>query len=229
MECAICQVRSSVGYCAECQMLLCDECGIHCTKCGKLVCPQHVQETRSHKQLCSDCMADRKARAAERQAALDAAEDGTSMEALQAEEVIDDEALVGSVRQPPPPWKLSAITGGVGILVMVTLLLFPSLRHVDMPGTGSLLYIPYVLMIVPVIAIVWSVVGFVGADYQADRSKAGIGLALAVVCIVLGVVAVRTDPARTAAEKARMEAERLKNASPDEIKAKREEMLNKFK
>jgi len=228
MECAICQVRSSVGYCAECQILLCDECGISCSKCGKLVCSQHVQETRSHKRLCSDCMEERKARAAEKMAAAEA-DDETSLAALQAEEDVSDEALVGSIRQPPPPWKLSAVTGGAGVLVMIVLLIFPPLRHVDMPGTGAILFIPYVLMIVPLIAIIWSVIGFVGADYEFDRPKAGIGLALAVLAIILGVYAVKTDPKRTEADKARLEAERLKSATPDEIKEKREGVLNRFK
>jgi hypothetical protein len=173
-------------------------------------------------------MEERKSRAAEKMAAADA-DEPTSLEALQAEEEISDEALVSSVRQPPPPWKLSAATGGVGVAVMLVLLAFPALRHVDMPGTGSFLYIPYVLMVVPLIAIVWSIMGFVGADYQYDRPKAGIGMGLAILCIILGVVAVKTDPARTAAEKARIEAERLKSATPDEIKEKRETLLNKFK
>ncbi|MBI5094136.1 MAG: hypothetical protein HZB26_17050 [Candidatus Hydrogenedentes bacterium] len=230
MECSICLVRSSVGYCSACQILLCDECGISCTKCGKLVCSQHVHETRSHKQLCPECMEERKTRAAERAAVADAGE-STSLEALQEEQPADvaSEALLASVRQPPPPWKLSAITAGAGVAVMLVLLFFPAMRHVDLPGTAGLLYIPYFVMLVPLIAIAWGIAALTGADYVLDRPKAYIGLGLSIVCIIMGVVAVQTDPARKAAEAARIEAERLKSATPEEIKAKREGVLNRFK
>lgn len=235
MECAVCQVRSSVGYCAECQTLLCDECGIHCTNCGKMVCSKHVHETRSHKRLCPACMEERKARAAERAAAAEAAADmeadGTSLEALEAPPVgeVSEEALVASVRKPPPPWKLSAITAGVGVVVMVVLLIFPYLRRIDLPGFGGVVPTPYLLMVIPTLAIVWSLIGFIGASYRMDRSKTFIGFGLAVLCIVLGVVAVRTDPAREAEAKARAMAQERRHETPQEIQARKTRILDKFK
>jgi hypothetical protein len=72
MECAICQLRSSVGYCAECKALLCEVCNETCSHCGAVVCPECLVETSSGRELCKTCMAKyqkRKAhRAAEREA-----------------------------------------------------------------------------------------------------------------------------------------------------------------
>ncbi len=56
MECAKCEMRSSVGYCAECKALLCEICGTTCSHCGAMVCGDHIYQTKSGRELCKICM-----------------------------------------------------------------------------------------------------------------------------------------------------------------------------
>ena len=56
MECAECTVRSSVGYCHECDMLLCEVCSHTCERCGKVVCSSHIQRTSSGRNICVSCV-----------------------------------------------------------------------------------------------------------------------------------------------------------------------------
>lgn len=55
MECSVCHVRSSVGFCPECKTLLCEVCGALCTRCGQLACKGHLQRT-SEGPLCRACI-----------------------------------------------------------------------------------------------------------------------------------------------------------------------------
>jgi len=59
MECSVCNTRSSIGYCVECQSLLCEECAVTCQGCGKLICRDHVHETPHNRRLCIKCYAER--------------------------------------------------------------------------------------------------------------------------------------------------------------------------
>jgi len=59
MECAFCQVRSAIGYCVECRSLVCEQCGVKCDGCGKLMCREHVHETPHGRRLCIKCYVDR--------------------------------------------------------------------------------------------------------------------------------------------------------------------------
>lgn len=56
MECAECGVRSAVGYCAECETLLCEVCGRTCSECGKIACRSHLQRTSSGRNICVSCV-----------------------------------------------------------------------------------------------------------------------------------------------------------------------------
>ncbi len=56
MDCGVCQLRSAVGYCAECKKLLCEVCQESCSHCGKIVCPTNAHSTRSGRRLCTTCM-----------------------------------------------------------------------------------------------------------------------------------------------------------------------------
>lgn len=56
MQCLVCGVRSSVGYCVECQRLVCEDCGQTCQECGRLVCRDHLHETPHSRLLCIKCM-----------------------------------------------------------------------------------------------------------------------------------------------------------------------------
>lgn len=56
MECAECGVRSAVGYCNECETLLCEVCGRTCERCGKIACRSHLQRTSSGRTICVACV-----------------------------------------------------------------------------------------------------------------------------------------------------------------------------
>lgn len=58
MECAQCGIRSSVGFCHECEMLLCEVCGHQCERCHKTVCRSHIQRTSSGRNVCVSCVVD---------------------------------------------------------------------------------------------------------------------------------------------------------------------------
>ncbi len=55
MECTVCRVRSSVGFCPECKTLLCEVCGALCARCGQLACKGHLQRT-DEGLLCRACI-----------------------------------------------------------------------------------------------------------------------------------------------------------------------------
>lgn len=56
MECADCTVRSSVAFCHECEMLLCEVCSHTCERCDKVVCRSHIQRTSSGRNICVSCV-----------------------------------------------------------------------------------------------------------------------------------------------------------------------------
>lgn len=59
MECADCGVRSSVGYCRECEMLLCEVCSHTCEICGTTVCRSHIQRSSRGRSICVSCVVSR--------------------------------------------------------------------------------------------------------------------------------------------------------------------------
>lgn len=56
MQCAECGVRSAVGYCTECETMLCEVCGRTCSECGKIACRSHLQRTSSGRNICVSCV-----------------------------------------------------------------------------------------------------------------------------------------------------------------------------
>jgi hypothetical protein len=56
MECGECNIRSSVGFCHECDILLCEVCTHVCERCKKVVCKSHIQRTSSGRRICVSCV-----------------------------------------------------------------------------------------------------------------------------------------------------------------------------
>jgi hypothetical protein len=228
MECVLCNIRSAVGTCAECQMMICEDCGVQCERCAKWACPEHVYMTSSGKTLCTPCQEERRARheAARRRAeghaaAEDAHEGVLTPQDLEVEEVT---VLTESVRQPPPPWKLSLYTAVVALGFVAVVFIFPGLRRIPLPG-GTFLPTPYLLLIIPLIAVFWGVVGYLREELQSERNRSMIGVGLAILATVLMFVAVQTDPARRAElEALRAQTER-QTMTPAERERRRLEML----
>ena len=47
-----------MGFCHECEILLCEVCGNQCERCHKTVCRSHIQRTSSGRNVCVSCVVD---------------------------------------------------------------------------------------------------------------------------------------------------------------------------
>ncbi|MCF6286162.1 MAG: hypothetical protein L3K26_13370 [Candidatus Hydrogenedentes bacterium] len=56
LEWGACKIRSSVGFCHECDMLLCEVCSHTCERCGTTVCKSHIQRSKSGRRICVSCV-----------------------------------------------------------------------------------------------------------------------------------------------------------------------------
>lgn len=234
MECTLCNIRSAIGTCNECHTMVCEECGVQCEHCGKWACPQHVYMTSSGKTLCLPCQEERRARHAAARRRAEGHETpipGADIEGMltpEEQELEEEQAvLTASVRQPPPPWKLSLYTAVVALILVGAVFIFPGLRRIPLAG-GSYLPTPYVLLIVPIIAIFWGVLGFIREEMQSDRNRSIAGVGLAIVAAVLMFVAVQTDPARVAEQRAMQDMQQRENMTPAERAAWRKEKLGQY-
>lgn len=231
MDCAVCGIRSSTGYCVECQTLLCEECGIACETCGKLVCPEHVEETRSGKRLCATCMTKRREERRKRKKHKE--DEDTSFAALDGEgeggeEEPDEEAILTvSARRGLEPWQWSLILGISGVVVILILLIFPSWRRIPM---GPETFIPTTIFtaVFPLFSIIWAVTGIVRIEYDEDRAKCYYGIALSALTLILIVVAVVTDPARNQRDEAQSLQEQREGLSEEELEDWRQQQLERY-
>ncbi|MCC6796151.1 MAG: hypothetical protein IT366_13610 [Candidatus Hydrogenedentes bacterium] len=240
MECHICEVRSSVGYCVECHELLCETCGMPCDQCGKMSCPTHIHETKSGKALCVGCYAERRAKKEavkaevvhrhthEHRAAVD-----TSFQTLETApgaegEEISNEALVASARRVVEPWKMSLYISLAGIGLGLLLLFFPSLRHVASPigaksfATGLLLFV-FILF-----SIFWSWVGLRNEEFYRDRVKCFFGIAGSVVCVILAYVTISSAPVVEARPMLKNVPQRTGGESQEQLQEWRDKALQKY-
>jgi len=227
MECMVCGLRSSVGYCVVCQKMLCEECGIRCETCGKLVCAEHSYETSSGKQLCVECQKERKKEYARRRREAEEGIPPQDEVSAQDEVVGQDEVLTASAKRRVEPWLWSLGVSIAGAALVLLLLVAPSLRRAPL---GANAYIP--MSIVPIVvslfAMVWGIVGLVREEHYEDRPKCFAGLGLALVTILLAVVAIWTDPAaRIKSEFDLMQSDR-EGLSQKELDDWRKQSLDKF-
>jgi hypothetical protein len=96
------------------------------------------------------------------------------------------------------------------------------------PG-GTVLPTPYFLMVIPMAALIWGLVGLLNDEYKEDAARCVAGLILALAGILLMVVAVATDPARRAAQEA-TDAQTIRTKmTPQELKDWRNEKLERFR
>ena len=233
MECTLCNVRSAIGTCNECHTMVCEECGVQCEHCGKWACPQHVYMTSSGKTLCLPCQEERRARhaAARRRAegGYETPAPGGAVDTPVEQPAVEEEEpiLTASVRQPPPPWKLSMYTAGVALALWAVVFVFPGLRRIPSFGDGHLAT-PYILMIVPLIAVFWGVVGYMREELQSERNRSMIGVGMAILASILLVVAVQTDPARAEEQRALEDQQERQNMTPAELEQWKKERLQRF-
>lgn len=226
MECAVCGIRSSVGYCAECQKLLCEECGIKCDHCAKMVCSDHVYETSSGKSLCPVCKKERDERRRKRRHHRDDEEaaGGSTLppgveepEGEEEEEVI----LVESARQATPPWLLSVYASSAALVVALVVLFVPGFRGLSI----YLTLVPAVL--VALAGLAWAVFGMVSGRYMEDRNRCGIGLVLAVLALAGAAWAISSDVRARRAEEQEAVVGSRDYESPEGRKQWRQEQLRR--
>lgn len=227
MECMVCGLRSSVGYCAVCQKMLCEECGIRCEMCGKMVCSEHSYETSSGKQLCIECQKERKKEYAKRRREAEAGIQPQEDAVAQPEAVGQEEVLTASAKRKIEPWTWSLGVAILGVVIILVLLVVPSLRRAPLSASA---YIP--MSIVPIIlalfATVWGILGIVREEHVEDRSKCFAGLGVAFVTILLAIVAIYTDPAAKIKSEVDLMQNDREGLSQKELTDWRKQSLEKF-
>ena len=235
MECHICDVRSSVGYCVKCHGLLCETCGVPCDQCGKISCGTHTEHTKSGKVLCAVCFEERRAKKesakaefAHRQAHADAAD--TSFTGLQhtpeAPQEISAEALVESASRRIQPWQLSLYIGIAGIALGFALLLMPSLRHIAFGKTT--LSTGYLLFVFVALAGLWAWIGLRNDEFYKDRVKCFYGVGAGALCAALACLLIATAPEVTVRPPSAGVSTRSGTESKEELKNWRENALRKY-
>lgn len=223
MDCAVCGIRSSMGYCVECQALLCEECAVKCETCSKLVCPEHVHETRSGRRLCNACYADRKAKREQRKA-------GAAPEAALPEEeqiAIEEGALTASSRRGPDPWQWSLGVAVCALIVVAVLIVWTGGRRIPLGGSA---YVPtpIIPILLAVFSGVWAFFGFTKEDYYEDRGKCVVGPVIGLLVVALSIFAIVSDPARTAELEARMKEEQRQQMTDEELAEWREQQKERY-
>lgn len=195
MECQTCNVKSSVGFCVTCKSMLCEECGIKCDECKRLACRAHIQRTGSGKQLCLTCYELRREKKREKRGDAGdtsfAALSGAPKPAEAPDETPDEEIVLGKW-QPPPPWKISIYTASIGLAATIFITVIPALRKIILPG-GDYIATPYILVLIPVMALLWAAVGFYQEKYIQERMRSLPGVVIAIINIALCFAVVQFD------------------------------------
>lgn len=188
MDCGVCERRPAAGFCVECKVRLCGNCGLECEACAKLVCPRHIFESGSYRILCVECAASRDARRAPR--AIRRSERPVRTEAETSESVMRP------VMAPLPPWKLAMANATLGAMAASLLLMFPGLRRLPLPG-DILLPMPAVAAVLPASALAWAAAGLLQRKFAKDRRWHLLAAAVALAGLLMAAYAYWTDPLRT--------------------------------
>lgn len=205
------------------------------------MCPEHVNESRSGKVYCTTCnerrKAERQAKAGKHRRSRDEdALGGSSLEALTGagvaidveEEELEAEARVLGKREPPQPWKLCMYSAVTALVFALILYIFPSLRRIPLGGT-SYFATPYVLVIIPVIAVFWGVYGIVNIEFYKYRQRCMAGLAIAGVSILMFISQVAVDPDTKLEVQAIDLQERRQVMDEQQLEGWRENILDKYR
>ena len=251
MECEVCKERSSVGYCVETNILICEVCSTSCEKCGDLMSRKAARVSeRSGRAYCTRCWEEKHGKPKEKVAipaptkggdsggdtsfaalgTADADLDVSDRAALDAAEEADkdaddDAAFRASAWKPPPPWKLSFQSAILGLIAIVCVYIFPSFYRVTLPG-GQIILTPYILMIVPTIAIIWGVLGLTSMDYMSDKTRSLLGVFIGALALTLCIAAVTRDPLDRSKE---AQVETRDGYNRAELEVWRERMLEKHR
>ncbi len=181
MICECCDLRSSVGFCAQCGRLVCEECGVRCEECKQLMCPEHISGPASFRQICPKCL-EQSSTFEEAESAAPAHGHGhTRVSPLEPEPEFE----------LPPAWRLSLGTAGVGALFVFFLFVFPPLRH--LPLTAKVAFpVPALVGVLPLAGLIWALVGIRRREKEQDYCY--LGLILSAALLAFTAVAYWIDP-----------------------------------
>lgn len=205
------------------------------------MCPDHVYESRSGKIYCTTCnerrKAERRAKHGKHHRDRDEAEGaGSSLEALTGagappdaeDEEREVEQRVLGKREPVQPWQLCMYSAVSALLLALLLLFVPGLRRIPLGGT-SYLHTPYILVIIPMIAVFWGVYGVINLEFYKYRSRCFVGLGIAALSIVMFIAEVASDPA-TRQEGASIEVQQRREVmNEQQLEGWRENVLDKYR
>jgi len=214
MECQVCNLRSSEGFCHVCQLLICPDCGRTCYRCGKMTCMDHGSTSKSGKWVCEVCRGGHRARraAARGAAAPDLSHAPVAATAVPAGAEPDEDGLVFEDVAAPvgrlevEPWKAGTWIGVIAITVTAVFALI---------WRG----VPWPFLLVAGLGTVWAGIGIVGR--YADKGLAAMGLGLNIVPFVIAAVVgvtgtdmqkrqVETDPFESMTPQQRLQSRQLK-------------------
>ncbi len=204
MECAVCGLRSAVGYCPECKKLLCEVCSRPCVDCAQIACQAHLQQTSSGA-LCRACVLKRLSapqtatpgdpldfeslnggfdHAPPRDAAAEAPRTATS-----TEDKINTRMLTAGRKKDTPAW-LTGLVGGVASWII----LWPAAREGLFRDIQA--YLLYAVWAVAFGTLLWTGIGlFDRRTPRHERALCLIGLLLSVGA-ALAAAAVRYNATR---------------------------------
>lgn len=197
MDCDLCGIRSSVAHCAACKKLLCETCGVTCAFCGKMLCPEHFEETHTGKRLCAACDEMRK------RARVEEGRQPTELEnkakaitergisALQSHFDAEAEAnapgnveeviLGARAHRSVAPWKRSMHWAAAAALCLLVMWFFPSFRHLSRPWASCL------AGLLCAISTLWSLIGLRDGQEARNRALNYLGLGISIILLVIAV------------------------------------------
>jgi len=214
MECQICGLRSSEGFCHVCQRMICQECGRTCYRCGKMTCIEHGSTGKSGKWACELCRSEHRARRAAARGA--AAPDLSHAPAAAAgapagaepdeDDFVFEEVAAHVSRLEVEPWKAGT---WIGVIAIVVTAAFALIWHA----------VPWPFLVVAGLGAVWAGIGIFGR--YADKGLAAMGLGLNVVPFIIAAVvgvtgidmqerSVETNPSESMTPEQRFEQRQIK-------------------
>lgn len=137
-----------------------------------------------------------------------------------------EESHVYKGRAAAPPWKMGMYSALAGLLFAILLLVLPEFRRFSLTGATEF-ETGYFLLVIPVIAILWSLGGLIHKDFAADRGKAVAAIVIALVSSVILVYAIATDPAKDAVVDGQNEQQQRLDMTEEELQEWRENRLNR--
>ncbi len=188
MDCDFCQMRGNVGFCVECQKLLCEECGKTCAECRKMVCPEHAGTTPHGRILCPACMEERRKKREQGKAAESTNFEDLDETVAHARKAVEaepeeDRLLTESGYQARAPWARSLRSLVPAVVGLWVCFRYPTFGVIVQPWLSA------VMIAFCIIAALWALHGLRSDRLRGRKALNVLGLALAFLLLVGAVYA----------------------------------------